>query len=296
MIKMMFLGTSGAAPSKKRGMPAVALMFNGELILFDCGEGTQEKMLNYGLNMARINTIFITHAHGDHVIGIAGIVRTLAIHSRDKPLTIYVPKGQEQIVRNLITFDSAIIKYPINVIGISAGKVFSGKNYTVNAFKLNHSIKTYGYVFKEDDRKRFIKEKCKKLGVKGTMFAELLKKGSIKIGKKTIGIKQVTYQIAGKKIVYACDTRPLRDTIIAASDADILIHESSYKNSEANLAKERRHSTSTEAAEVAKKAKAKRLILTHISTRYRDTVEMLNEARKVFKNSEIANDGMLIQV
>jgi ribonuclease Z len=172
--------------------------------------------------------------------------------------------------------------------------VYSGKDYEVSAFKLVHTIPTYGYVFKEKDKMKFKKDLAHRLGIRGEMFSTLQKRGRIRIGNKTIALRQVTWKQEGKKIVYATDTRPTATTLLAAKNADLLIHESSYKTSEAKLAKKRKHSAAGEVALLAKRAHVKRLVLTHISARHRTDTELLRDARKVFKDAVVAKDGYTV--
>lgn len=291
MIKVTLLGTSGSTPTKARGMPSVAITYNGKIYLFDCGEGTQMKMLAHGINISKVETVFLSHIHGDHVIGIAGLVRTMALNNRQKPLIIHVPKGYEQAIKSLIVFDKAIIKYPITVKGIGQGKVYSGDGFEVEAFRLIHQIPTLGFVFKEKDKNRFMKDKCRALGIKGEMFAQLEKGKQIKVGKHKIKLKDVTTVQKGKVVLYVTDTRPSKLTVKMAKGADILIHEAAYTEKEKALAVERKHSTAQEAAGVAKLAKARMLILTHLSARHRDPDALYNEAKKIFKNVIVGNDG-----
>ncbi len=293
-IKVTILGTSGSSPTKTRSMPGVALSYEGALLLFDCGEGTQMQLIKYGISFAKINAIFISHAHGDHIIGLAGLVRTLAMNRRQAPLDIFVPKGYEKVVNTLISFDKALMTYKINVRGIGTGTVYRGKGFSVSAFALNHTIKTCGYVFAENERRRFFEEKCKKLDIKGEMHRELLEKGRIRIGKRTIKLGSVTRTQPGKKVVYAGDTAPSRSAVTASKGAELLIHESSYAESERSLAKERKHSVAKDVAVLAKEAKVKKLVLTHISARYSTPDAIEKEAKKVFKNSEVAEDGEVI--
>jgi ribonuclease Z len=157
-------------------------------------------------------------------------------------------------------------------------------------------VPTYGFVFKEDDKIRFLKPKIKALGIKGSMFKELLKNKHIKIGKKTRRLSEVTFKEEGKKIAYATDTRPSASTVAAASGADVLIHESTYAEAEKKLARERHHSTATESATIAKKSRAKRLVLVHLSARYRTPEQILKEARAVFHNTDVAKDGFVINL
>lgn len=296
MIEITILGSSGSSPAKDRNLPSVALRREGDVFLFDCGEGTQMQMIKYGINAYRIKAIFVSHSHGDHIIGIAGLVRTLAMSNRDKPLEIFVPKGQEKIIKALVMFDKAMIGYDINIIGIGKGLTYTGKDFRISAFRLNHTINALGYVFQENDKKNFIMERCKKLGIEGRMFSELQKKGRIKLGKRIIYAKDLVDIRPGKKIVYAMDTRPTAETVKAAKDADLLIHESSYTEEFGRLARERKHSTALEAAEIAKKANVKRLVLTHISTRFKTAKPLIDEARKVFKEVSVAEDGERIIV
>lgn len=291
MDEITILGSSGSTPAKERHMPCVALRHEGDVFLFDCGEGTQMQMLNYGINAYRVRAIFVSHAHSDHVIGIAGLVRTLALNNRKEDLSIFVPKGQERTIKNLISFDKAMIGYVINVIGVGSGTIYRGRGFSVRAFRLKHTIASCGYVFKEDDRRKFLKDKCRRLGVKGQMFKELEKKKRLRVGKRAIGLESVSWVQPGRKIVYAVDSRPLASTVKAAKGADLLIHESSYTEEHRELAAERGHSTALEAAGVARKAGVKRLVLIHISTRYKTADPLIKEAKKEFKNVEVAKDG-----
>ena len=295
-MKITFLGTSGSTPTRERSLPSVAIEREGSIFLFDCGEGTQMRLIQDSVNMSKIDAVFITHIHGDHVIGIAGLMRTLALNKRTRPLRIYIPEGYEKGVKELIGFDRAVMGYEIIINGIKGGKVFSGEGFSVSAFRLKHSVKCYGYALKEEDRIRFVKERCKKLGMKGKMFAEILKKGHIKINGKDIKVGEITYTEKGRKIVYASDTRPAATTVAAAIGADILIHEATYGSELKDLAVERQHSTAEEAAGIALKAGVKRLVMVHISARYKSPAKLEGEARKIFPKSEMAKDGMAITI
>ncbi len=295
-MKITFLGTSGSTPTRERSLPSVAIEREGSIFLFDCGEGTQMRLIQDSVNMSKIDAVFITHIHGDHVIGIAGLMRTLALNKRTRPLRIYIPEGYEKGVKELIGFDRAVMGYEIIINGIKGGKVFSGEGFSVSAFRLKHSVKCYGYALREEDRIRFVKERCKKQGMKGKMFAEILKKGHIKINGKDIKVGEITYTEKGRKIVYASDTRPAATTVAAAIGADILIHEATYGSELKDLAVERQHSTAEEAAGIALKAGVKRLVMVHISARYKSPAKLEGEARKIFPKSEMAKDGMAITI
>ena len=296
MFKITFLGTSGSAPTKERGLSSVALQHEGTVMLFDCGEGTQRQMQLFGVNISKVKHIFITHAHADHVLGLAGLLRTMSLYHRQDPLTVYFPEGHQNVIESLIKFDNAIIGFEIMLKAVKPGTVLRGEDFSVKAFKLNHSVTSYGYSFAEKDKTKFIAEKCRKLGIKGEMFKEISKKGHVTIKGERVYLKDVTEQEQGKKFVYATDTRPLASTAKAAQNADILVHETTYEDKLSKLAKERKHSTSTEAAQIAKKAKVAKLVLYHFSTRYKDTSILLNEAKAIFPNSVAAYDGMSITV
>ncbi|HIH50685.1 MAG: ribonuclease Z [Candidatus Micrarchaeaceae archaeon] len=296
MLKVTILGTAGSTPTKLRNLPAMALDYDGSVLLFDCGEGTQRQCMYYSVNISRIKAIFLSHIHGDHTIGLAGLLRTLALNKRTEPVYIYIPQGFEKHLIALIGFDMALIPYKLIIKPIKSGTIYKGKNFQVSAFKLTHTVPTYGFVFKEDDKIRFLKPKIKALGIKGSMFKELLKNKHIKIGKKTIRLSEVTFKEEGKKIAYATDTRPSASTVAAASGADVLIHESTYAEAEKKLARERHHSTATESATIAKKSRAKRLVLVHLSARYRTPEQILKEARAVFHNTDVAKDGFVINL
>lgn len=296
-MRVIFLGTSGSTPTRERNLPAVAVEHEGEVFLFDCGEGTQRQMIRYSVNISRVKAIFITHVHGDHVIGVAGLVRTLGLNKRTTPLSIFVPAGQEDAVRDLLGAKYCeMIKYPIKVIPITGGVIWKGDDYTVSAFQVEHTIRCYGFVFAENDKAHFIKQKTNALGIEGKMFSELSKKGHMTIGGKSVTLASVTTKEKGRKIVYATDTKPSKITQKAAVKANLLIHEATYTEKYKELATERGHATALQVAKLAKAAKVNMLALTHISARYKDPKELLDEAKSVFKNSRVAYDGMAVEL
>ncbi len=294
MIKLVFLGTAGAIPTKTRSLPSIAVEYNGKIYLFDCGEGTQRQFLKYNLNLSKVSCIFLSHIHADHIMGIPGLVRTLSINKRTEPLYIYVHMSDKDKIKSLINFDGLLLNYEVIIKPIRTGTIIKNKDIEIDAFKLNHSVITYGYIFKELDKVRFIKNKAFAAGIKGKMFQELLKKKSLKIYNKEIKLKDISYIKKGKKIAYATDTRPCKITEKKAANADILIHEATYADSLKTFAKQRKHSTTVEAANIANNAHVKMLILFHISARYKNTSKLLDETKAIFKNAEIAKDGLKI--
>lgn len=294
MIKVTFLGTAGSAPTKSRSLPSVAVTYEGETLLFDCGEGTQRQVMRYGINISSISSIFITHIHGDHVIGIAGLMRTFALNRRTEPLYIFVPKGGKASIRALMVFDHVLINYPVVIKEVSGGEIFKRKDFVVRAFKLNHTVPACGYSLIEKERVHFMKDKCRQLGIKGRMFAELLSRKSIFVKGRRIRLGEVTYKEQGIKIAYVTDTRPMKLVAREARNADLLIHEATFTERQKALAVERKHSTALEAAKVATEARAKMLVLFHFSARYKNTAALIKEAKSVFSNTQAARDGMTI--
>ncbi len=294
LMRVTFLGTSGSTPTKDRNLPAVALEYEGDILLFDCGEGTQRQMMKYGVNMSKIRAIFISHMHGDHFFGIAGFLRSMGLNGRKDDLEIFVPKGYKRVMKGFIGIDMHLIGYKINIREVRAGMIYKSDDYTVSAFRLIHSVPTYGYIFKEKDSFNFMKEKARELGLKGMMFKQLEKKRKLKVNGRLVRFEDVIKAKPGRKIVYATDTRPASTTRQLSRGADLLIHEATYDHSLKGLAVKNMHSTVYEAAQVAKKAGVKRLVLFHVSARYQSSAALLKEATKTFSNTKVAEDGTRI--
>lgn len=287
MLQVIFLGTSGSAPTTERGMPAVALKYESELLLWDCGEGTQRQLMRYKTGYGSISAIFITHPHLDHYLGLYGLLETLKLSSPSpKKLSLFVPSGVD--IPDRYEFAKA------NRMG--GGELYRAKGFSVEAFHVKHCRSAYGLVFREEDRIKFHEEKAHGLGLKGRLFKEIQKKGSVKLGEREIRLEEVSWVKPGRKIVYSGDCLPDSNIIEAARGADLLIHEATFESSRKEEAEERLHSTAAQAAETAKKANVKKLVLTHISPRYSDAAVLLDEARKIFPNAELAADGMKIEL
>jgi len=289
MIKVVVLGSSAAVPSVNRNLSSVGLRFNGDVYLFDCGEGTQRQMMRFGLSYAKVRCIFVSHSHADHIVGIAGLAQTLDMIGRKEPLLIFCPRGSHHHIEALLSIGNYCYEISVNEVG--EGKVFEGEGFTVSAFEVRHSRPTLGYIFKQSDRRNFNERKCKSLGIKGRMFGELERKGEITIGGKTVKYEDVSTVKPGIKIVYAGDCLPSESTVLAAKEADLLLHEATYASDKAKEAEENMHSTAAQAAEIALRAGAKKLVLVHLSGRYKTTEQHLKEAREIFTNSDVAEDG-----
>ncbi len=288
-IRIVFLGTAAAVPSPKRNSFGIALRFEGDVFLFDCGEASQRQLMKYKMSYSKVKAIFVSHLHPDHLLGIPGLVFTLELNGRKEPLYVFGPKG---IARRMEELFGGWGKSFVKVEEIDENFSFKSEKFVVNAFPVEHYKNALGFVFEEKEKKNFDKKKCDELGIKGRMFGELEEKGEVKVGRKVIEIGEVTSRKKGRKIVFTGDTMACEEVVKAAKDADLLVHDSTFSFEMKQEADEKQHATAKEAAETAKKAGAKQLVLTHISNRYEDASVLEKEAKKVFENTRVAEDGM----
>ena len=297
-MELIFLGTSSAIPSKHRNHASIALKAFGEILLFDCGEGTQRQMSCMKLSPMKIKNIFISHLHGDHILGLPGIIQSLGFRGRTEPLNIYGPPGLENIRESIMNFGYFALDFEIIMHEIKEGTVIDNEEYTVECVKTQHNVFNLSYSLIEKKKPKFLKDKAIELGLKpGPDFGKLHDGIEVKIEDKIIKPEQVLGECRkGLKITYSGDTRPCEDLVDLAADSDILIHESTFGDKDQAKAVENWHSTAKEAAQIAKKARAKKLILTHISTRYRKSDDLKKAAQKVFENTVVARDFMTLEV
>ncbi len=277
-------------PSKKRSHTAILLTYKNENILIDCGEGTQRQFQIAEISPSKLTKILLTHWHGDHILGLPGLFQTLGMNDYKKTLNIYGPKKTKyyiQLIKDLVN-----ISIPLQIHEISSGKVFETNDFIIEALPMSHGLPSLAFSFQIKNKLRFDKSKLKKLKIPhGPHMKELQQGKSIKLNGKTIKPSQVAYEEKGRKITFVLDTEINENAVKLAKDSDILICESSFTENEAEMAKERFHLTAKQAATIAKKANAKQLFLTHISQRYEHSPQtILNEAKKVFTNTKIAND------
>lgn len=299
-LSITFLGTGAACPSLERNVSAIALQREGETLLFDCGEGTQRQMMRYGASFS-FREIFFTHYHGDHVLGLTGLLRTMGLMDRTEPVTLYGPKGAERILGGIISMGIERNKFPVEIVEVRPGDTLSRKDYDLVTFETVHRADTIGWALVEHERLgRFDPEKARNLGIpEGPLWGRIHKGQSVTLddGRVIHPAELVGPTRAGRTVVYSGDTRPC-DTVRAVSHgADLLIHEATFSDEERARAVETGHSTAREAAEIAKAADVRQLVLTHISPRYsREAPELLAEAQAVFPDTTIARDGMTIEV
>lgn len=300
LLKITFLGTSGTVPSVERNSPAIFVQFGGHRFLFDCGEGTQRQMMIAKTGFRNLDNIFISHLHTDHFIGLFGLLETMSLNERTKPLNVYAPRAK--VLKALFdVFGYDMLNYPINVRELRDGEEVKFDGFKIMAFKTEHIVQSVGYAVIEDERRgKFDRDKAEKeLGIPpGPLYAKLARGESIVWNGKLITPEMVLGEKRrGRKVVYTGDTRPTERTVEVARGADILIHDAAFREELKDWAIESGHSTAKEAAEVAKQAGVKKLILTHISTRYsKDVSPLLEEAKEVFENTTVAEDFLNLEV
>lgn len=290
-LEVLFLGTSAAVPSTARGHAAIALRYFNEILLFDCGEGTQRQLIRSGTSYMRINRIFISHYHGDHFLGLPGLLQTMSLAERTDPLYVYGPRGIEDIMGLVLEISRNQLSFDVHPVEVADGTAFECDIYSVKAVKVDHSALTYGYIFEEKKGREFLLDKALALGLKpGPIFSRLKSGEEVNVDGKVIKPDDVLGEKKlCKKIVYTSDTRPCKAIINISKDA-VLIHDSTYDHDLKEQAVEATHSTCVEASEVAAAAGAKKLFLTHISPRYREPELLEEQAAHVFKKVVAARD------
>ena len=300
-LSVIFLGTAGSIPTPQRGLPAIAIRRKGELILFDCGEGTQRQMIQASVGFHRKTKVFITHMHGDHMLGLPGLFQTMSLLDRERKLEIYGPPGIEAFVEAIRQTVQFTLIFPIEASEIiTAGLVCEEKEYEVHACWADHVIPSLAYALVEKPRPgRFYPEKARALGVpEGPLWSRLQRGSAVKLPSGgVIRPEDVMGPLRpARKIAYTGDTRPSRSLGKLAEAADLLIHDATFDNELLEKAREDGHSTACQAAQTAKKAKAKRLVLFHISARYKEPDLLLEQAKKIFPHVDVAEDFMKIDL
>lgn len=295
-MEVTFLGTSSAVHSKDRNHPSIAVKAFGDVFLFDCGEGTQRQLLFTNVSPMKISKVFITHFHGDHILGLPGLLQSMSLNGRESKLTVYGPRGLNKLKDAIYSLGYCAIEYPVEFIEIDTGIIEETDEYVIRAQSVRHNVPSLAYSIEEKKKPRFLREKAIELGVPvGPAFGKLHNGEEIEINGRIIKPEQVLGPPRkGIKITYSGDTRPCEEMIMFARDSTLLIHESTFIQKEAQNAEEYGHSTSKDAAFVARESNSKKLIITHISTRYGEEYAqvMLKEAQEIFENTELAEDCM----
>ncbi|TWE06283.1 RNAse Z [Neobacillus bataviensis] len=298
-MDLFFLGTGAGMPAKLRNVTSIALKLleeRGAVWLFDVGEATQHQILHTSIKPRRIEKIFITHLHGDHIYGLPGLLSSRSFQGGETEVTVYGPKGIKEYIQVSLSLSQTYLKYPLSVIEISEGIIFEDEQFTVEARRLDHGIPSYGYRIVERDRPgTLLADKLKEAGVQpGPIFRKIkngetvtLEDGRVIEPDKFLGPSQ-----QGRIVTILGDTRYCENSRWLAQDADFLVHEATFAKGEEQLAFDYFHSTTRQAAEIAIQADCKRLCLTHISSRYdrQAWLELVGEAREVFPETDIAED------
>lgn len=298
-MRLTFLGTSGSMPTDDRGSSSVVIRKDKQLIMFDCGEGTQRQMVRAGIGFQREMNIFITHMHGDHVLGLPGLLQSMSLLRREKRLNVYGPVGINQFIK---AFSESFgdPSFPVTLYEIKeAGVIHEGEDFKVEAIKAKHRATAWSFRLIESERPGvFHPEKAKKLGIPmGSDWNKLQHGESIIFKGQKIDPNMVTDSLRpGRRIVYSGDTSPTDELLEFSRNATVLIHEATFLDELEERAKEDGHSTARQAAELANKAGVSRLILTHISSRYSEPSVVKDEAGQIFENVVIAEDLMWVEV
>ncbi len=300
-IRVVFLGTSGSVPTLKRSLPSVVVLCPKQLWMFDCGENTQHQMMQAKVSFHKKLNVFLTHLHGDHVLGLPGVLQTMALMDRKESVAVYGPPGIKDFLlctKETLNFG---ITFPVEINEIlNEGTILNDENFTIIAIKSNHAVRSYAYAFLEKPRPgKFYPKKAQTLGVpKGELWSKLQRGEEVKLenGNVVKPRDMMGPPRAGRKIVYTGDTKPFKAFAKFAADADLIIHESTFDDSLVEKAELDGHSTPSQAAKQAKEAGAKQLALTHISARYPNAGLLLEQAKKVFAQTIVAEDFLELEL
>ncbi|KXA90651.1 ribonuclease Z [candidate division MSBL1 archaeon SCGC-AAA259D14] len=300
MLKIIFLGTGGSLPTKDRGLVSIGIRRKGELLLFDCGEGTQRQTTQTNISPMKIDAIFITHFHGDHFLGIPGLVQTMSLMDREKPLDIYGPSKTEEKISSILSVPVYHLKFQIKIHELKPGEKIRREGYQIETTATDHSVPGIAYALVEDERPgKFHPEKAKKLGLEpGPEYSRLQEGETVKLEDgRTIEPDQIIGPPRpGRKITYTGDTRFSQKIVDLAKDSDLLIHDATFDKDLEEEAKQAGHSTATDAARVAKKANVEKLVLIHASPRYTDLSILEKQAQDIFSDTIYAQDLTEIEV
>ncbi len=296
-MQLTFLGTSSMVPTKERNQIAVFLSYGSDGILFDCGEGTQRQFKIAGISLTKVTKILISHWHGDHVLGLPGLIQSLSSMDYSNKLEIYGPVGTKKRMEKM--FEAFVFDKRLDFVvkEVKSGIFFESNNFQLEAYQLEHGIETLGYRFVEKDKRKIDMKKIKKFDIPiGPLLGKLQQGIAIEHNGKKIVPDDVTYVENGKKLSYITDTVLCDACYKIAENADLLICEATYSSKLAGKSEEYGHMTAKQAAQLANKSNAKQLVLIHFSARYKNTQELEEDARNIFDNVICANDFMKIEL
>jgi len=301
MLRLTFLGTSAAQPTLRRNLTGLSLRREREHFLVDCGEGTQRQLIQFGAGFD-VDAIFITHFHADHYLGAIGFLRTLSMQGREAPLDVYGPRPARRLLPTMLFTGADRFGFEVRIHEVRPGEAVRRDGCDLVPFETDHRTPSVGWALVEDERPgRFHPERAAALGVpKGPLFGALQRGEAVTLpdGRVVRPDEIVEPRRRGRRVVVTGDTRPCAGTVAAARGADLLVHDSTFGDAEAERARETMHSTAREAAAMAREAGAARLVLTHLSTRYdHDWQPLVDQAREVWPGPlDVAHDGMVVEV
>ncbi len=297
MIEILFLGTSCMQPTKNRNHSSILLSYGSENILLDCGEGTQRQLKIAGFAATKLTKILITHWHGDHVLGLPGLMQTLGANEYTKKLKIYGPKGTKERINHMLKAFVFDCKIDYEVFEVESERFFESKEFYLEALPLEHSVPCIGYRFAEKDRRRIKVAKVKELEIPdGPLLGKLQEGKAITFRNKKYDPDDLTYLVHGKVIVYVGDSILCNNAIMLAEKADLFICEAAYVSKDEKKAEQYKHMTAKQAALVANKANVHKLVLTHFSQRYKEISEIADDARTYFDKVVCAEDFMKLKI
>jgi ribonuclease Z len=298
-MRITFLGTAAARPTVGRNVSSLVVQREGDLMMFDCGEGTQRQMMRYGTGFA-LREIFFSHLHADHFLGVIGLLRTMGLQAREEPIDLWTPRGTEATLKQAVELGVERVPFEVRINGLEAGEAVERGAYAIIPFRTHHGGRSLGYAVAEHDRLgRFDAAKAREMGIpEGPLWGKLHHGEAVEVDGRVFGADEVVGPPRpGRRVVYTGDTRPCAATRETAAGADLLIHEATFAQDEADRAHSTGHSTARDAAEVAAGAGVLRLALTHFSPRYADDPRLLErEARAVFAETVAAHDGLTLEV
>ena len=298
-MKIFFLGTGGTYPSRHRNVSSIAIQLGPDVVMLDCGEGTQRQLMHSPVSFMRIRAIFITHLHADHFLGLAGLVQSMSLNGRTEPLKVLGPVDTSSTVEAMLGLGHFRSQFAVETTDMAPGDEVDFGGFSVRCAEAAHTVPSLAFSIEEHERPgRFDLEKAKSLGVPpGPMYRRLQEGKTVKIGEETVRPDDVMGgPRRGRKVVYSGDTRPCDSVADLASDADVLIHDSTLGSDGRGQAAEFGHSTAAEAAEVARRAGVTQLFLVHISPRYEDAQLLEAEARSIFPSTKAAEDFEMFEV
>ncbi len=296
-MEILFLGTSSMVPTKERNHSGILIIYKNENILVDCGEGIQRQMKIAGAKLTRLTKILVSHWHGDHVLGIPGLIQSMSASGYSGKLKVYGPVGTRKFMERMFEVFAFDNKIAFDINEVKDTKFFQNEDFILEAKELKHNVPALGYSLIEKDKRKINIDYIKKLGIPiGPLLGKLQKGKSIAWKDKKVNVSKAAKIVKGKRITIINDTLPCRNADALAKNSDLVICEATYSSDLEDKSRKHMHMTAAQAGMLAKKANAGKLVLTHFSARYKDTKELENDAKKYFRNVCCAKDFMRIEV